>query len=120
MAGEISFSAALSASKGGAQAAGTASGTADLAGTEMIASVQNFTTEDSQAISVGGCDTVQALYVYNMDSTNTLTVSLNSTHTQVLSVLPPLKCALCWGVSTTLYAKAGASTVDGYIVVIET
>ena len=86
----------------------------------MIASVQNFTTEDSQAISVGGCDTVQALYVYNMDSTNTLTVSLNSTHTQVLSVLPPLKCALCWGVSTTLYAKAGASTVDGYIVVIET
>jgi len=117
---EINFSATLSASKGGAQATGSASGTADLSGTEMISSVQSTSTTGA-AISYGGCDQIQALYVRNMDSSIAVTIGLTNGNppTDVVSVLPAGKPMLLWGVGT-LYVASASGTPDIFVVAIET
>ena len=120
MANEISASCALTAVKGGAQASGAASWALNLAGTEMIASVQNFGTANSQGVSIGGCDQVQSIMIRNMDTTNNLTVSLDGTHTQVVSVIPPGASILLSNASLTLFAKSSAATVDAFVVAVET
>lgn len=119
MANEISNTVKLSAAKGGATISFSVTAKADMTGTEMIANVQNFSTSDTQAISLGGCDQVHSLAIKNMDATNNLTVSLNATHTQVISVLLPGEAILLHGVSTTIYAKSSASTVDAFVACVE-
>lgn len=120
MADEISFSVSLSGSKGGAQAAGSCSGVATLAGTEMISSVQAQSTTGA-AINIGGCDQMQAVYLYNMDSAINITVGLTNGNppTNVVSVIPPLKGVLLWAPGT-LYAASASGTPDLYVVVFET
>ena len=119
MANEISFNIALSASKGGAQVSGSVSGNADLAGSEMISSVQTLATS-AAAISLGGCDAVQFLYLRNMDAAIAITVGLDSPITQVISVIQPGKSVLLSGTSTTLYAKSASGTPDLFVVCVET
>lgn len=117
MADEISVSASLSVNKNGALVTASSSIAIDMAGTEMISSVQQFSTADTQAISLGGCDSVGAILIKNMEAEggNNLTVSLNATHTQVISVIPPQCAILLHGVSTTIYAKSSASTVEAFV-----
>lgn len=118
MANEISFNASLTASKNGASVTGSASKILDMAGTEMISSVQQFTTSPAQ-ISLGGCDSVGALLVLNLDPTNDLTIGLNTPITQVVAVLKPGAMFLSEGISATLYAQSSASTVEGFVVCAE-
>jgi len=116
---EISWNVGLTASKGGAQAAGSSAGNADLAGAEMIASVQTLSTTEAQ-ISIGGCDQIQVIYLYNMDDAISITVGLNNPITQLVSVIPPLKGSILWNPPATLYAKGASGTPNLYAVVIET
>lgn len=118
MASEISFGANISVSKGGATVSGSGTHSMDMAGTEMIGAVQNFGTSES-AVSIGGCDQVAALYVKNLDATNNLTLGFANPIVTVLSVLLPGQCILVTGVSTTLYGKSSASTVDANVVCVE-
>ena len=84
----------------------------------MIGSVQSFSASES-AVSLGGCDSISALLVKNLDATNTLTIGLNNPITQTVSVIQPGAGILVSGVSTTLYGKSGASTVEAFIVAVE-
>jgi len=119
MANEITTSVSFVAAKGGASINFSGTKTSDLNGTEMTSIVQEFTTSDSQAVSLGGVDQVQVLAIKNMDSTNSLTISLNGTHTQVVSVIPPGANILLYGTSLTLYGKSSAGVVAAFIAVAE-
>ncbi len=118
MASEITLGCNLTATKNGATVTGSGSKTLDMSGTEMIGAVQTFTTSEA-AVSIGGCDSVAALYVKNLDGTNTLTLGFANPIVTILSVLQPGGEILVTGVSTTLYGKSGASTVDANIVCVE-
>lgn len=119
MANEIQFSVSMSASKGGASISGSASKVLDMSGTEMTSIVQNFTTSES-TVSLGGVDQAEVLLIKNMDGTNDLTIGLNNPITQTVAVIPPGAGILVTGISTTLYGKSSASTVDAFICVVET
>lgn len=118
MANEISISAGFSASKGGASVAASFSGSLDMAGTEMQAGVQNIAATTT-LIDIGGCDTVEAILIKNLDAAISLTIGLDTPITQVISVIKPGKGVLLTGTPTTLYAKAASSTVDAFIGVAE-
>jgi hypothetical protein len=122
MANETSTTITLSSTKNGATVTGGANGSGsksyDMAGTEMIGAVQTFTTSES-AVSLGGCDSVEALYIKNLDGTNDLTIGFANPIVTVLSVIKPGGSILVTGVSTTLYGKSSASTVDANVVCAE-
>lgn len=115
MANEITIACSLSCSKGGASITSSMGKTLDMAGTEMISSVQQFGTANSQAISLGGNDQVGQLMIKNLDLAATLTVSLDTTHTQIISVIQPGCGILVSGCSLTMYAKSSAGTIDTFI-----
>lgn len=91
----------------------------DMTGTEMIASVQQFGTSDSQAVSFGGNDQVGQCLIKNLDATATLTLSVNTTHTQIISIIQPGSCVLLSGCSTTMYAKSSVGTIDVFVTACE-
>lgn len=115
MANEITIACSLSVSKGGASITASMGKTLDMAGTEMLSSVQQFSTADSQAISFGGNDQVGQCIIKNLDASATLTVSVNTTHTQVISVIQPGCAILISGASTTMYAKSSSGTIDVFV-----
>lgn len=119
MANEITISCSLQCSKNGASISASGGKTLDMSGTEMISSVQQFGTADSQAVSFGGCDQVGQCVVKNLHDTATLTISVNTTHTQVISVIQPGCAVLISGCSTTMYAKSSAGTIDTFIAACE-
>lgn len=119
MANEISIQASLTVAKNGASIAASMGKTLDMAGTEMISSVQQFSTSDSQAVSFGGNDTVGQCLIKNLDTAATLTVSVNTTHTQVISVIQPGCAILISGCSTTMYAKSSSGTIDVFVAACE-
>jgi hypothetical protein len=118
MSSEIAIGCSLTATKNGATVSGSGTKSIDMSGTEMIGAVQTFTTSES-AVSLGGCDSVAALYVKNLDGTNNLTLGFANPIVTVLSVIPPGGEILVTGVSTTLYGKSSASTVDANVVCVE-
>lgn len=125
MANEVSHSCSLSASKNGATVNSSGSKTEDLTGSEMLSSVQALSTT-AALISVGGCDSIKAITIKNLDTnadgtanTATVTVSLDSSSLQVVSVIPAGGQILLLGCSTTLYAKSSAGTPDMYVTVVE-
>ncbi len=118
MSSEISCGCSLTATKNGATVSGSGTKSLDMSGTEMIANVQTFTTSEA-AIQLGGCDSVSQLYVKNLDSTNTLTLGFANPIVTILSVIQPGDMIKVTGVSTTLYGKSGASTVDANVVCVE-
>jgi len=120
MANEISAAVSLGVSKNGATISNSYNGNGDLSGTEMLSSVQQFSTANSQAVSIGGCDQVNALMIKNLDSSIAITVSLDTTHTQVISVIPAGRAVLLWGIATTFYCKSASGTVDVMVTVCET
>lgn len=119
MAGEINFSVILNASKNGLSIALPVSGSADLAGSEMIGSVQTLSTSPA-AVSIGGCDQIQAIAIKNLDAAIAVTIGLDTPITQVVSVIPAGKAILLWGPPSTLYAKSASGTPDISVVAVET
>ena len=120
MANEITLSASLAASKGGASVSGSGSTTLSLSGTEMAAIVQNMSTTGA-AIDVGGCDQNQAILIKNLDAAIAVTVGLvnGNPPTQVVSVIPAGGVVLLTGVGT-LYGASASGTPDIFIVTVET
>ncbi len=119
MANEITIACSFTCSKNGASVSASGGKTLDMAGTEMISSVQQFSTADSQAISFGGNDQVGQCLIKNLDLAATLTVSVNTTHTQVISVIQPGCAILISGASTTMYAKSSSGTIDVFVAACE-
>jgi hypothetical protein len=119
MTNEIAMSMSFSAVKGGANVANSGSKNLDMAGTEMISAVQNFGTTEA-AINLGGLDQAEVLTIKNLSAVDSLTVGYADPIVTVLSVIKPGGMILVSGVSTTLYAKASANTVDAFIGACET
>lgn len=120
MANEYTLGASLAVSKNGASAAGGFNANLDMVGTEFVASIQQFGTSNGQQISLGGNDQNAVFFIKNLDAAATLTVSLDTTHTQVISVIPAGKGILLFGASLTLFAKSSAGTIDTHVVAGET
>lgn len=119
MANEITIACSISAAKNGASVDGVAGVTRDMTGTEMIGSVQQFSTSET-AVSLGGCDQAGNLFIKNLATSGTITIGLDNPITLVLSVIQPGAAILVSGVSTTLYGKSSAGTLDANIVCAET
>lgn len=120
MANEITYSASLSVSKNGVSVSGSKSKTADMSGSEMLSSVQTFTTT-SAAVNIGGCDSVACIQIQNLDSTNTLHVSTTNpaTTSNHFTAIPPLAVAQIPGAPTALYAITSAGTIEAFVVAVE-
>lgn len=127
MGSEIAWSASLSGGKGGgAQIAMSGSGVADMVGSEYAFAVQTMSTTPAQIV-LPGVDQAQAIAIKNLPfladgttpNTATVTVGLNTPPTQILSVLPPGRMALLWGISTTIHGVASAGTPDIAVAVFE-
>ena len=114
MAGEYQFTTSLQIAKNGVTLSNSRSSSLDMSGTEMIGSVQQFTTSEAQ-ISLGGCDSAELLQITNLDEANNLTIGFANPLVTVLSVLKPGASCLVAGVSTTLYAKSSAGTVEAFV-----
>lgn len=120
MANEIRASASVSARKNTANVTGGSSGTFDMAGTEMHASVQQFSAGGAASISFGGCDSLKALYIENMDDTNNLIITADSGGVTI-ATLPPGAFLLLMGAnpSAALEGEADQSTVNAWVVAVE-
>jgi hypothetical protein len=120
MANEISISASLTASKGGASVSGSGSASLDMAGTEMAAIVQSMSTT-GVVLNVGGCDTIQAILIKNLDAAISVTIGLTNGNppTNVVSTIPAGKVVLLTNVGT-LYGASASGTPDIFVVAVET
>lgn len=105
MANEITASASLSVSKGGATISATAGNSFTLTGDEMITLVQNVGTS-AEAVVLTDLDTAGYAFFKNMDVTNFVEIALDSgVSTQIFAKLYPGQFALIPLKTTTLYAK---------------
>ena len=81
MANEISLTAKLNVSKGGASATNlTSTETVDMTGVNLSSDVQDVGTS-YETIATGGVDTTGSAYyavIHNMDATNFITVSFDA------------------------------------------
>lgn len=118
MANEISITAKLNVSKGGASATNlTSTDTLDMTGVNISSDVQDVGTS-YETISTGGVDTTGSDYwvlIYNMDATNFITVSFNASTAHALippgGLFGPIKKVLNTVVSVKFDTAAGQANV---------
>lgn len=118
MANEISITAKLNASKGGASATNlTSTDTLDMTGVNISSDVQDVGTS-YETISTGGVNTTGSDYwvlIYNMDATNFMTVSFDASTAHALippgGLFGPIKKVLNTVVSVKFDTAAGQANV---------
>jgi hypothetical protein len=115
MANEITATASLSASKGGASINNSGSKVADMAGDQMIGNVQAVGTA-AEALNVGDVSTIGYVYLKNMDATNFVEVALDSAvSTQIFAKLLPGDVTLVKAKTATMYVKADTAGVNLFV-----
>lgn len=118
MANEITVTAKLNVSKGGASATNlTSTDTLDMTGVNISSDVQDVGTS-YETISTGGVDTTGSDYwvlIYNMDSTNQMRVSFNASTDHALippgGLFGPIKKILNTVVSVKFDTAAGQANI---------
>lgn len=119
MAREITATASLSASKGGASVNNSASHVADMAGDQMIGTVQIVGTS-AEALNVGDVSTIGYVFLKNMDATNFVEVALDSSvSTQKFAKILAGGVALFPALTATMYVKADTASVNLYVEAVE-
>jgi hypothetical protein len=123
MANEISATATLSASKGGAAIAASSSLSGslhvDMAGAQMISNVQVVGTS-AEAIVLGDVSTIGYVYLKNMDAANFVEIALDSgVSTLVFAKLKAGGIALFPAKTATMYAKADTAEVNLFVAAVE-
>lgn len=126
-ANEIQSSCSLTISKGGMNAGLSENVNADLAGTEMIGSVQTLSTA-AAPVNIAGLDQIQVIAIKNMPlladgvtpNTANVVVGLDTPITQIISTIPPGRAIKLWNPPTVLYAKSSAGTPDIGVAACET
>ena len=112
MANEISVSASLSVSKGGASISATGTVSFTMSGDQMLSNVQIIGTA-AEAITVGDVATIGYVFLKNMDATNFVEVALDSgVSTQKIAKILAGGIALFPASTATLYAKADTANVN--------
>lgn len=112
MANEITVSATLNVSKGGAVINSSTSISATMAGDNMLTNVQAIGT-GAEAIVVGDITTPGYIFVKNLDPTNYVELALDSgVSTQVFAKLMPGDVALFPAKTITMYAKANTASCN--------
>ena len=112
MANEIIASASLGSSKNGANISANATKTADMAGDQMIGTVQIIGTA-AEAISLGDVSTIGYIFLKNMDATNFVQIALDSgVSTAIFAKLLAGDITLVKAATATLYAKADTANVN--------
>lgn len=127
MSQEINFTVSLAVAKNGSgSAACSATGTADLTGSEYAGIVQTLSTTEA-AVNIGGCDQLQAIMIKNQpfkpdgsDNPDNVILGLANPIVTPIATIPPGKAIILWGAPTTIYAKSSAATPDIFIVPVET
>ena len=110
MASEISVTATLRVSKGGASIAPTKTKVFDMGGDYLTDNVQKIGTA-TEAIEFGDVSLVGGyVYIHNLDTVKTVTISLAATNPMVVSfiTLQPDGIAIFPCTTLTMYAAASA------------
>jgi hypothetical protein len=106
MASEITVTATLRVSKGGASIAPTKSKTFDMAGTFLTDNIQNLTAGNWEAIDFGDVATANYVYVHNLDATNFVELALDNASAQIFAKLLADQAAIFPAKTLTMYARA--------------
>ena len=118
MAREITASASLTASKGGASVSASAAITNDMAGDQMLTNVQNIGTS-AEALVLGDITTIGFLFVKNLDATNYVEVDSVNTLDEFPQKLLPGEFVLLKPQTTTIYAKANTAACNVLVQAVE-
>lgn len=110
-AGTVLVSCSISITKDGATIGGTGQLSLTMAGTELIGNTQIIGTSN-EALVLGDVTTVGYVFCKNLDATNFVTISVDSSQTQVIAKLLPGEFALFKPNTATINAKADTSSVS--------
>lgn len=118
MANEISASASLSANKNSISVSNSFSRSADMAGSELILSVQSIGTT-AEAVALGDVSTIGFLMIKNMDETNFVEIDSANTFDKFPQKLLAGDFILLKPQTTTIYAKANTSACSIVVQAVE-
>lgn len=98
------------------------SSTLSSSGSHVVANVQDFANSAFVNVNIGSIATLKLLYLKNLDQTNSIDVTADSTTgAKIFATLapgdPPLMCAV--KSSATYACKASASTVSVAVIAVE-
>lgn len=121
MANEISFSVALSASKNNAALSLSATGTQDMAGSDMTQVTQQITNTPELALLADVASPAAYVFIRNLEQeTNDVHVSLNSDGSNKFATLKPGKVMLFPpATGQNIYLAASVSTAQVQLGAVE-
>jgi hypothetical protein len=111
MANEITISASLVASKGGASiSSGTLSKQIDMTGIDMETATQAVGTSNEQLAIHADIATPLDILIKNLDATNYVEIFRDNADAQLIAKLTPGAFCFCPGINVKPYAKANTAS----------
>lgn len=118
MANEIQVSIAFQATKNGATAGGTYSGTLTMSGDQLISNVQIIGTSN-EAITLGDVTaTGVRIMLKNLDATNYVEIFSDSGNANLISKIPATE-SIYIQPNAAIYARANTSSINLLVVAVE-